>query len=312
MYEQVQEGVSSDSELMFNTGLYPAQKGSAFMSYGENTYFALPRLLQGSGYHTMALHGDMAKFWNRDVVYPNLGIEDYIHEDLFEDKRYSGLGILDESLFKQSVKEIERSPKPYYSYVMTVTSHTPFTIEEEHRYLGVPGDDNDAGYLESVHYTDYHLGKFYEELEEKGELENTAIILFGDHEGISKYHETNLPKNNKKVPFFIHIPGMEGIEIDTIGGQIDMLPTLLYLLGTEEEVYADKVMGSNLLREGVGSVILDTGEIIGVPHDMEHLQSAPYISNLILTGDYFSISGTDVDLDEIMEVVKTEEEEDRN
>ena len=307
VYEQIQEGVSSDSELMFNTGLYPAQKGSAFMSYGENTYFALPKLLQRSGYHTMAVHGDKDTFWNRDIVYPNIGIDDYIHEDLFEDKRYSGLGILDESLFKQSVKEIERTSKPYYSYVMTVTSHTPFTIEEEHRYLGVPGEDNDAGYLESIHYTDYHLGKFYEELEEKGELENTAIIVFGDHEGIHKYHESALPENNKKVPFFIHIPGMEGMEVDTIGGQVDMLPTILYMLGAEEETYSDKVMGSNLLREGVGSVILSTGEVIGVPHDMDHLTEAPYISNLILTGDYFAVSETDIDLDDIIEVVHSGE-----
>jgi len=309
VHEQIQEGVSSDAELMFNTGLYPAQKGSAFMSYGENTFFALPKLLQRSGYHTIAVHGDKNTFWNRDVVYPNIGIDDYIDEELFEDKRYSGLGILDESLFKQSIKEIEKTTTPYYSYVMTVTSHTPFLIEEEHRYLGVPGDDNDAGYLESIHYTDYHLGKFYEELEEKGELDNTALIIFGDHEGIHKYHETNLPDNDKKVPFFIHIPGMESIDVNTIGGQIDMLPTLLYLLGTDEEVYSDKVMGSNLLREGLGSVILATGEVIGVPHDMDHLATAPYISNLILTGDYFSVSDTNIDLDDIIEVVNSEEKE---
>ncbi len=307
--EQTQEGVSSDAELMFNTGLYPTQKGSAFMSYGENEYFALPKLLKKSGYETMAIHGDMAEFWNRDIVYPNIGIDRYIDEELFEDKRYSGLGILDESLFKQSLKEIGKAESPYYSYVMTVTSHTPFTIEEEHRYLGIPeGENNDAGYLESIHYTDYHLGKFYEELEKRGELENTAIVVFGDHEGIHKYHESDLPDNEKKVPFFIHVPGMEPISIDTLGGQVDMLPTLLYMLGVDEELYADKVMGSNLLREGEGSVILATGEILGEPHDREHLANAPLISNLIITGDYFGRSEIDVDLKN--EIVNKERDND--
>src|SRR5690606_10056264 len=115
--EQIQEGVSSDAELMFNTGLYPTQKGSAFMSYGENEYFALPKLLKNMGYRTTAIHGDKATFWNRDIVYPNIGIERYVDEDLFEDKRFSGLGILDESLFRQSVKEIEKSTDPSYTYV---------------------------------------------------------------------------------------------------------------------------------------------------------------------------------------------------
>ena len=305
--EQIQEGVSSDTELMWNTSLYPSQKGSAFMSYGENSYFALPKLLKNQGYETMAIHGDMKTFWNRDIVYPNMGIDKYIDEDLFEDKRYSGLGILDESLFKQSIKEITKAKSPYYSYVMTVTSHTPFTIEEEHRYLGVPGDDHDAGYLESIHYTDHYLGEFYRELEESGELENTAIVVFGDHEGVHKYHDSNLPDNEKKVPFFIHVPGMERLDIDTIGGQVDMMPTLLYLMGVDEDLYMDKVMGSNLLREGEGSVILATGEILGNPADAEHLTEAPYISNLILTGDYFRASNTDVDLDHIDEVVDGEE-----
>lgn len=307
--EQIQEGVSSDSELMFNTGLYPTQKGSAFMSYGENDYFALPKLLKNYGYDTMAIHGDMAEFWNRDIVYPNIGIDRYIDELLFEDTRYSGLGILDESLFKQSLKEIDKTESPYYAYVMTVTSHTPFTLEEEHRYLGIPeSGNNDAGYLESIHYTDYHLGKFYEELEKSGELDNTAIVLFGDHEGIHKYHETELPDNEKKVPFFIHVPGMEPVDIDTLGGQVDMLPTLLYMMGVDEGIYNDKIMGSNLLREGEGSVILATGEILGEPSDREHLMNAPLISNLILTGDYFSISEIDVDLKN--EIVNKERESD--
>lgn len=301
--EQIQEGVSSDAELMFNTGLYPTQKGSAFMSYGENEYFALPKLLKNMGYRTTAIHGDKATFWNRDIVYPNIGIERYVDEDLFEDKRFSGLGILDESLFRQSVKEIEKSTDPSYTYVMTVTSHTPFNIEEEHRYLGIPWDNHDAGYLESIHYTDHYLGEFYKELEKKGELENTAIIVFGDHEGVHKYHESNLPDNEKNLPFFIHIPGMEKIEIDTLGGQVDMLPTILYLLGVDEELYTDKVMGSNLLREGDGSVVMATGEVLGNPVDYNHLFNAPYVSNLIITGDYFRAAKKDVEMNNKIQLV---------
>jgi phosphoglycerol transferase MdoB-like AlkP superfamily enzyme len=285
--EQVREGTSSDTELMFNTGLYPTLKGSAFMSYGENTYFSLPKLLKEDGYETMTIHGDEAKFWNRDVVYPNIGIDKYVDESLFEDKRYSGLGILDESLFTQSLKEIEKTDSPFYAYIMSVTSHTPFNIEEEYRFLGIPGEDADAGYLESMHYTDHYLGEFYDSLEEKGILEDSAIIIFGDHEGIHKYHESSLPENNGEIPFIVSIPGMEGFEVDQVGGQIDMLPTLLYLLGVEKDVYSGSVMGSNLLSSDSGSVILPTGEILGETLDEEHLIKASEIANLIITGNYF-------------------------
>lgn len=290
--DQTREGVSADAELMFNTGLYPTQKGAAFMSYGENNYFALPKLLKSEGYETMALHGDKATFWNRDIVYPNLGIDHYYDEDMFEDKRFSGLGLLDESLFKQSIIETEKAKNPYYAYVMTVTSHTPFLLEEEHSYLGLTPEENDTpndiGYLESVHYTDHYLGEFYDQLERDGELDNTAIVIFGDHEGIHKYHETNLPENHKNVPFMIHIPGMEKIEIDALGGQVDTLPTLLYMLGQDEDVYKDKVLGSNLLREGAGYVVMSTGEVLGHPINGEYIGTGPMISNLMITGDYFA------------------------
>ncbi len=290
--DQTREGVSSDAELMFNTGLYPTQKGSAWMSYGENNFFALPKLLKSEGYETMALHGDKATFWNRDIVYPNLGLNHYYDEESFLDKRFSGLGILDESLFKQALIETEKAKNPYYSYVMTITSHTPFLLEKEHSYLGLTpqGEDtvNDIGYLESLHYTDYYLGEFYDQLERDGELDNTAIIIFGDHEGIHKYHESNLPANHKNVPFIVHIPGMDKIEINALGGQVDMLPTLLYLLGQEEDVYKDKVLGSNLLRDGAGYVVMSTGEVLGHPKDEEYLAEGPMISNLIITGDYFA------------------------
>lgn len=289
--EQIREGTSSDTELMLNTGLYPALKGSAFMSYGENAFFALPELLRGDGYRTMVVHGDVARFWNRDVVYPNLGIDDYIHEEYFEDRRMSGLGILDESLFQQSMKELERVESPYYAYLMSVTSHTPFNLEEEHRYLGIPYDPEDegadAGYLESIHYMDHHLGVFYREMEEKGMLENTAFVVFGDHEGLNKYFDTDLPDNEKKLPFFIHIPGMEAMEVDTLGGQIDMLPTLLYLLGVETEEYAHAVMGGNLLGSHPGSVLMATGEVLGDPSRGDHLREAMAVAQLILRGDYF-------------------------
>lgn len=289
--DQTREGVSSDAELMFNTGLFPTQKGSAFMSYGENNFFALPKLLKSEGYETMALHGDKASFWNRDIVYPNLGIDHYYDEEKFLDKRFSGLGLLDESLFKQSLIETEKAKNPYYAYVMTVTSHTPFLLEKEHSYLGLtPTEDdtaNDIGYLESIHYTDHFLGEFYDQLERDGELDNTAIVIFGDHEGIHKYHETKLPENHKNVPFIVHIPGMEKIEVNALGGQIDMLPTLLYMLGQDEAVYSDKVLGSNLLREGAGYVVMPTGKVLGHPLNLEHLADGPMISNLIITGDYF-------------------------
>lgn len=291
LHEQIGEGVSADCELMFNTGLYPSSRGSAFMSWGENEYFSLPGYLKRRDYQTMAIHGDRDTFWNRDVVYPNLGIENYIHEGLFQVKTASGLGILDQYLFQQAITEAEKTRGPFYSYVMTITSHTPFDLEEEYVLLDIPGDDRDVGYLKTIHYTDHYLGEFLRELKTKPYYMDTAIILFGDHEGIHKYHETDFEENSGLLPFLIYCPGIKPLEITSLGGQVDMLPTVLYLLGADRKVYENRIMGKNLLKGEEGYVILPNGQILGNPPDPDHLSRALYISDLILTTDYFSREG---------------------
>jgi phosphoglycerol transferase MdoB-like AlkP superfamily enzyme len=118
--------------------------------------------------------------------------------------------------------------------------------------------------------------------------EDTVVILFGDHEGIHKYHETNFEENNGLLPFLIFTPGIGPLEIESIGGQVDMLPTLLYLMGADPDVYEDKVMGKNLLTTNEGYVLLANGEFLGSPTDPLHLTDALNISDLIFSTDYFS------------------------
>ncbi|MGB5824029.1 MAG: LTA synthase family protein, partial [Proteocatella sp.] len=285
--EQVRDGNSSDAELLFNTSIFPMNSGSAFLRFGENTYVSLPNLLNDQGYISIAIHGDNKEFWNRDWVFPTLGFNKYIDEDQFDDKNLVGMGISDESLFKQLIKEIKKLQEPYNIFIITLTSHMPFTINKEIQYLDLPNDDVSSDYLQSIHYTDNVLGEFYNQLEHDGLLDNSILILYGDHEGIHKYYETTLSDNNYEVPFIIHVPGMKGFEVDKIGGQIDMMPTVAYLLGIENEKYASVVMGRNLFGKYSGSGILPTGKVIRETDDINHLKSAIKIADMRIRGNYF-------------------------
>ncbi len=170
-----------------------------------------------------------------------------------------------------------------------MTSHIPFDISKNLQELKLPGEDESSMYLQSINYMDKSFGVFYDKLKEKGYLNNSIIIIYGDHEGIHKYYSTNLPDNNRRIPVIIYIPGFEGRTISKIGGQIDIMPTLEYLMGIDKETHKASVMGSNLFNNDSGSVILPTGEIIGQTDDIQHLQKAHNISDLIITGDYFGI-----------------------
>lgn len=289
IHEQVRDGNSSDAEFMFNTSVYPLGNGSAFLRFGGNKYVALPQLLHEQGYTSIALHGDNKEFWNRDQVFPSLGFEKFISEDEFADKSSDGMGILDKSLFSQTISEIKKLKEPYYSFVITITSHMPFKINKNIQYLDLPFEDDTSRYLQSIYYVDKVFGEFYSQMEKEGILDNAVLVLYGDHEGIHKYYSTTLPDNNYEIPFIIHVPGMKGQVIDKVGGQVDMMPTLAYLLGIEKEKILPGVMGRNLFGKSPGTVILPNDKIIGEDKDKEHLTNASTVSDLIIRGNYFNL-----------------------
>jgi phosphoglycerol transferase MdoB-like AlkP superfamily enzyme len=285
--EQVRDGNSSDAELLFNASMYPISNGSAFLRFGDNTYVTLPKLLYEQGYTSIAIHGDDKKFWNRDRVFAAFGFDKYISEEQFTDKDAVGMGISDRSLFFQSLTEIKKLPEPFNVFIITLTSHMPFKLNKEIRYLNLPDNDISEAYLQSIHYTDNVFGEFYNQLQAEGLLNNTVIVIYGDHEGIHKYYSTTLSDNNCEVPFIIHIPGLKGSVIDKVGGQVDMMPTLAYLLGIEKEKYSSSAMGRNMFGKNSGTALLATGEILGKADNPEHLTEASEIADMSIKGDYF-------------------------
>lgn len=92
------------------------------------------------------------------------------------------------------------------------------------------------------------LKRFIEKLKEDGLYDNSVIVLYGDHYGISENHNEAMSQflgrevtpfeevQLQRVPLVIHIPGVTDKEpkaIDTVGGQIDIRPTVLNLLGID-------------------------------------------------------------------------------
>ena len=212
-YTQVSVGTSSDTEFTLNTSLMPANIGTAFSDYADKEYVSIPKLLKEKGYYTFAMHANNGDYWNRRVMHKNLGYDELIAKDRYEIDEVIGLGLSDESFFRQSIpmiKEISETHDRYYGTIIMLTNHTPFS--ETDKYGDFPVDikttiTNENGireevtypymegtklgnYFKSVHYADHALGIFLDGLEKEGLLENTVIIFYGDHDArlpISNY-----------------------------------------------------------------------------------------------------------------------------
>ena len=247
---------TADSEHSTITSLYPVENGMAFTKYYTNTYDDIFKIFQEAGYYTSYMHGNYPYFWNRGNVYGRLKLNDLSLKDNFSDLSENINGDLsDELLYKQAVEKIKEFDTPFISYIVSASSHTPFELNglQDRSKISVDvGKYKDTvfgKYLEAMNYADYAFGVLIEELKDAGLYDDTAILVFGDHNGLSMYDEelqdflSNLNDNITDVDLKLNyirvlgglkIPGVENLVIEKPMNKLDIKPTFAYLCGIED------------------------------------------------------------------------------
>lgn len=277
-YHQTGQGKTSDSEFLFENSLYGLPRGAAFFTHAQNEYNGLPSLLKEKGYTTSVFHANNKSFWNRDVMYKNLGYENYYSESYYEvnNENSIGWGLKDQSFYEQSIPYLKELSQPFYSKFITLTNHFPFSLEQEDESIPewTSNDGTVNRYFTTVRYEDEALKQFFERLKEEGLYENSVFIIMGDHYGISQNHNEAMgqylgkeitPFVNtqlQRVPMIVHIPGeTNGRTISNVSGQIDVKPTILNMLGIKPD--EDIQFGSDLFTKDPDQfVVLRDGSFI--------------------------------------------------
>jgi len=91
------------------------------------------------------------------------------------------------------------------------------------------------------------------------------------------------------VPFIIYKQGLKPKVIETTGSQIDILPTVAYLMGIEKEKYAHSALGRNLLTTQRDYAVLADGTFVGESKEYEeHARKGLNLSDLIIQSNYFA------------------------
>lgn len=246
LFFQVAGGNTSDAEFLSNNSLYPVDNGSVYYRFPNNKFISLPSLLKKEGYYTSVYHAFEREYWNRDEFYKTILFDSYLSKDDFDNTEELGWGLSNKEFLRQTAEFLSQSEQPFYSFIITLSSHHPFSYFQEF-------DEIDAGelegtlignYLEAAHYVDKAIGAFIQDLKSKGLYDNSIIVLYGDHGAIQRDElelisgllqiEPNEPEWRKlqEVPLFIRWPGMQDAGVNsTVGGQIDILPTICNILG---------------------------------------------------------------------------------
>lgn len=248
-YTNIGKGNTADAEFSTLNSLYPVIDRECYTLYQNNTFNGLPWLLRDKGYDTLAIHGYKGEFWNREAAYPGQGFENFYSMEDLDQSDIIGLGISDKSMFRQAADILSKEEKPFFSFIISLTSHHPFVIEDKDVTLQLKEEDKNTkfgSYLKTVRYFDEAFGEFLQELKDAGLYDNTVIALYGDHHGLNLNMDNNKEMMENylgraydydemlRIPLMIHVPG-SGVKetISTTGGQIDFLPTIANIMGLE-------------------------------------------------------------------------------
>lgn len=262
-YHQTEQGKTSDSEFLVDNSLYPLPSGAVYFTHAQNDFHSLPEILGNNGYFPTVFHANNKSFWNRDVMYDNLGYEHFFDVESYEvtDENSIGWGLKDKEFFEQSIPYMQELPQPFYSRFITLTNHYPFDLAPEDATIDKYDSNSRTlnNYFQTVRYLDESVEAFFQDLKDSGLYEDSIIVLMGDHYGISDFHKKamstyldqeytdHLHVQLQRVPLYIHIPGHDGEVISKIAGQIDIKPTLLNLLGVDTT--NDLTFGSDLFAD---------------------------------------------------------------
>ena len=292
-YSEVGVGTSSDAEFTFSTSLMPSSSGTVFVNYFDREYQTIQKSFSDKGYYTFSMHGNVGDFWNRSIMHKNMGYDKFYSKSSFDIDEEIGLGLSDKSFFRQAIpmlQEIAAKDEPFYGTLITLTNHTPWSdlelmdeydtswtveIDGEEIVRDYLNDTTLGDYFRSVHYMDQAFEQFFNDLDDVGLLEDTVLVIYGDHDARISKKDYNLMYNydpytdsikkqnddgyvdyneyeyelNRKVPFIIWTKDKNVVKkVSTVTGMIDANPILSNLFGLEKNEFSlgHDVLGQDL------------------------------------------------------------------
>ncbi len=217
----------------------PPTPGNSIVRRPNNDHiFSIATILQQKNYHPYFIYGGDGYFDNMNNFFGGQGFDIVDRDrgnplsDKIDTHRYNiptnevsfenAWGICDEDLYKQAIKYADKSNAantPFFQFVMTTSNHKPYTFPEG--TIDLPQGDRNA----AVKYTDYALGKFIAEAQQKPWFKNTVFVIVADHcaSSAGKW-EINIDKHH--IPAIIYNLPHEPQKIDRLASQIDVMPTL--------------------------------------------------------------------------------------
>lgn len=216
-----------------------------------NALGGIARELNAEGYHTAFFHGAENGSMGFQAFARATGFQEYYGRDEYnQDERFNGnadfdgtWAIWDEPFLQFYAQAMTNMKEPFATAIFTASSHHPFAIPEEYTDSFPKGD---KPIHQCIGYTDHALRRFFETASKQPWYTNTLFVLTADHTNQSTHPEYQTALGSFSVPIILFDPsGTLPVGIQSgIAQQIDIMPTILHLVGNEKTYVA---FGKDLL-----------------------------------------------------------------
>ena len=196
----------------------------------ETDLWSLGNILNSKGYDSFFLYGGRGYFENMNAFFAGNGYQ-IVDQTTVPDSDIhfsNAWGMADEDLYQQAIKVADQEAgqkKPFFLHLMTTSNHRPYTYPDGK--IDIPSGSGRKG---AVKYTDYAIGHFLEQAQQKTWFNNTIFVIVADHQAGSA-GKRELPVKRYHIPLWIYSPAqIKPAVISELASQIDIAPTLLGIL----------------------------------------------------------------------------------
>lgn len=253
-------GIHTNHGMYSSLYSFPAMmKRNAMKGSVIPVYSGLPTVLKENGYHNMFFMTHESQYDNMNAFFRTNGFDDiYSQENYPADKVVNGFGVQDDFLFQYALPVLDRqaqSGQPFFSVLLTISNHPPYIIPPYFHPRSRTTEE------QIVEYADWSIRNFMTEALKRPWADNTLFVLLGDHGKLVGTPECESPQSYNHIPLMIYGRDIAPRIVDAYGGQVDLAPTLLGLLGIG---YVQNDFGVDLLKEKRPYMYFTADNLIGV------------------------------------------------
>ncbi len=213
----------------------------------QHGFFTIASLLKHQGYATSFIYGGEGQFDNMAAFFSGNGFEKIIDQnDYINPTYYGSWGVPDEDVFARAHQEFsaQGGQQPFFSLIFTASNHSPYDFPEGRIE---PYERPHATRNNAAKYTDYAVGEFIRKAQQSDYWQDTVFLIIADHNS-RVYGSDLVPIEGFHIPALVLGGDIAPRKVSHLASQIDMLPTMLSLMGVEASI---PTVGIDLLREDI-------------------------------------------------------------